>query len=80
MPRTRAPYPVEFREQAVALVRAGRSPEGLAGGFEPCAPTIHGWARRAGRHGDAAGPMLRDDERDEPRRPGQGGQAAEAGA
>jgi transposase len=68
MPKTRAPYPVEFREQMVALVRAGRSPEDLAREFEPCAPTIYGWVRQAGRHGDAGGPMLKDDERDELRR------------
>jgi len=30
MPRTRNPYPAEFREQMVALVRTGRSAESLA--------------------------------------------------
>ena len=40
MPRPRPPYPPEFREQIVALVRAGRSPESLAKEFEPSAPTI----------------------------------------
>ena len=30
MGRTRAPYPMEFREQLIALVRAGRSPDALA--------------------------------------------------
>ncbi len=30
MPRTRPPYPPEFRRQMVELVRAGRSPEELA--------------------------------------------------
>ena len=29
MPRTRRPYPPEFREQLVALVRAGRRTDGL---------------------------------------------------
>ena len=29
MPRPRKPYPPEFREQLVALVRAGRTPEDL---------------------------------------------------
>ena len=29
MPRTRAPYPAEFRRQMVELVRAGRTPEEL---------------------------------------------------
>ena len=30
MPKTRKPYPPEFREQMVALVRAGRTPEELS--------------------------------------------------
>lgn len=68
MPRTRSPYPAEFRDQIVALVRAGRSPEDLAKEFEPCAHTIYGWVRRAGHNGDAAGSTLKDDERDELRR------------
>ena len=42
MSKTRAPYPAEFLEQMVALVRAGRSPEDLAREFEPGAPTIYG--------------------------------------
>ena len=43
MPRTRRPYPPEFREQLVALVRAGRTPEDLAGEFEPTAQSISNW-------------------------------------
>ena len=35
MPRTRKPYPPEFRQQMVELVRAGRSPEELSREFEP---------------------------------------------
>ncbi len=35
MPRTRRPYPPEFRRQIVELVHAGRTPEELAEGFEP---------------------------------------------
>jgi transposase len=46
MPRTRNPYPAEFRDQIVALARAGRSVESLAREFEPCAATIHGWIRQ----------------------------------
>ncbi len=48
MPRTRNPYPAEFRDQLVALARAGRSVENLAWEFEPCAATIHGWVKQAG--------------------------------
>jgi hypothetical protein len=35
MPRTRNPYLAEFREQIIALARAGRSVEELAREFEP---------------------------------------------
>lgn len=41
IPRTGNPYPTEFREQLVALARAGRSAESLAREYEPCAGTIH---------------------------------------
>lgn len=47
MPKTRPPYPEEFRNQIVAMVRAGRSPEELAREFEPSALTIRNWARQA---------------------------------
>ena len=47
MPRTRNPYPTEFREQLVALARAGRSVESLAREYEPCAATIHDWVKHA---------------------------------
>ncbi len=41
------PYPPEFREQMVALVRSGRTPESLSREFEPSAQTIHIWVRQA---------------------------------
>jgi transposase len=47
MGRTRLPYPPEFREQMVALVRAGRTPESLSREFEPTAQTIHNWVKQA---------------------------------
>jgi len=47
MGRTRLPYPPEFREQMVALVRAGRTPESLSREFEPTAQTIHNWLKQA---------------------------------
>ena len=37
MPRTRGPYPPEFKARMVELVKAGRSPEQLAKEFEPSA-------------------------------------------
>ena len=72
MPRTRPAYPPEFRAQIVALARAGRSVEDLAREFEPCAHTIRGWIRAAGRSecrpGVAAAQDLSDEEREELRR------------
>ena len=46
MPKRRM-YPVEFREQLVELVRAGRTPESLAKEFEPSSQTIRNWAKQA---------------------------------
>jgi len=48
MPITRPPYPAEFREQIVALARAGRTPRELALEFEPSEQTIRKWVRQAG--------------------------------
>jgi len=49
MPRTRPPYPPEFRQQILELVRAGRTPEELAEEYEPSAATIHNWIAQAER-------------------------------
>ena len=49
MSRTRKPYPPEFREQMVELVRAGRSPEELSREFEPSAQSISNWVAQADR-------------------------------
>ena len=68
MPRTRNPYPAEFREQIVALARSGRSVEDLAREFEPCAATIHGWVKQAERDGGGRNDGLTGEERDELRR------------
>ena len=51
MPKTRKPYPPEFREQLVALVRTGRTPEDLAREFEPTAQAISNWVAQADRDG-----------------------------
>ncbi len=45
MPRKRAPYPTEFRQQMVELVRAGRSLEELSREFEPSVQAIRHTAR-----------------------------------
>ena len=47
MPRTRAPYPEEFREEMVRLVRAGRTPGELSREFEPSDQSIRNWVRQA---------------------------------
>lgn len=47
MPRTRPPYPAEFRRQMVELVRAGRDPTDLAREFEPSAQAIRNWVAKA---------------------------------
>ena len=65
---TRNPYPADFRDQIVALHRAGRSIRDLADEFEPCAETIYGWVKQADRDGGKRADILSSDERDELRR------------
>lgn len=48
MPKFRPPYPPEFRQQMVELVRAGRTPEELAREFEPSAQAIRNWVAQSG--------------------------------
>ena len=49
MQRRRDPYPREFREKMVALVRSGRSAREVAKEFEPSAQTILNWVAQADR-------------------------------
>src|SRR5688572_17084397 len=49
MPKTRPPYPAEFRRQMIELVRAGRDPANLAREFEPSAQAIRNWVAEADR-------------------------------
>src|ERR1700712_7749 len=72
MPKTRPPYPAEFRRQMIDLVRAGRDPTDLAREFEPSAQAIRNWVAEAdrseGRRGPSpppADPGLTATERDE---------------
>jgi transposase len=46
MPKSRSPYPQEFRRRMVELVRAGRTPESLAKEFEPSAVSIRKWVEQ----------------------------------
>lgn len=48
MPRTRPPYPVEFRQHIIELARAGRTPAELAREFGCAAQTIANWVGAAG--------------------------------
>jgi transposase len=68
MPKTRPPYPPEFRQQMVELVQAGRSPEDLAREFEPSAQTIRNWAAQADRDGGRRSDGATSVEREELRR------------
>jgi transposase len=68
MPKSGPPYSPEFRRQMVNLVRAVRSPEDLAGEFEPTAQSIGARVAAAdkqeGRREEAL-PGLAASERDE---------------
>jgi transposase len=65
MPRTRKPYPPEFRQQMVELVRAGRTPEELAREFEPTAQSISNWVTQADRDAGKRKDGLSSAEREE---------------
>ena len=66
--RHRTPYPAEFREQLVELVRAGRTPEELAKEFEPSAQTIRNWVAQAERDSGRRKDGLTSAEKEELRR------------
>jgi len=47
MPKSRPPYPPEFKRRMVELVHAGRKPEELSREFEPSSQAIHNWVKQA---------------------------------
>ena len=49
MPKTHLPYPAEFRQQMMELVRAGRTPAELSREFHVTAQTIQSWVGQAAR-------------------------------
>ena len=49
MKKSRKPYPTEFKQQMVALVREGRTPEELSRQFEPSAQAIRNWVAQTDR-------------------------------
>ena len=68
MPRTHKPYPLEFRQRMVELVRAGRDPAELAKEFEPSEWAIRGWVKQAGVDLGERSDGLTTEEREELRR------------
>lgn len=68
MPKSRPPYPAEFRARMVELVRAGRTPEELSREFEPTAQSICNWVRQAERDQGVRQDGLTTDEKEELRR------------
>ena len=65
MPKSRPPYPAEFRRRMVELVRTGRTPEDLAQEFEPSAQAIRNWVAQAERNEGLRQDGLTTDEREE---------------
>ena len=68
MGRTREPYPPEYKQQILELVRAARTPEELSREFEPTAQTIHNWIKQADRDAEVRTDGLTTSEREELRR------------
>ena len=68
MPRTRPPYPREFRDRIVELARNGRRPQELAEEFEPTEQTIRNWLKQADRDEGKSAEGLSTDEQAELRR------------
>ena len=65
MAKTRPPYPPEFRQHLIELVRSGRSPESLEKEFEPTATTIRNWVKQADLDSGRRKDGLTTDERQE---------------
>ena len=47
MPKSRPPYPAEFRQQIIELARAGRAPAELSREFGCSSQVIHNWVAQA---------------------------------
>ena len=63
MPKSRPPYPAEFRQRMVEFVPSGRNPEDPVEKFEPSAQVIRNRVRQVDR--DPGAPPGRSDERHE---------------
>ena len=58
-------YSKELQQELVRLVRAGRSPEELAGEFEPSAAAIRNWVKQAELDEGTRTDGLKTEEREE---------------
>ena len=56
MPKTHPPYPAEFCQQMIELVRAGRTPAKLSREFQVTAQTIQNWVGQAARNAGQPSP------------------------
>jgi len=65
MPKSHRPYPPEFRERILELVRAGRSPGSLAREFDPSEQCIRNWIQQADRDAGRRTDGVTTDERTE---------------
>jgi transposase len=65
MPKSRPPYPAEYRRGIVELARAGRSIAELAREFEPTENCIREWVKRADLDDGKRSDGLTSDERAE---------------
>ena len=61
------PYPSEFRQRMLELVRAGRKPEELAKEFELSAQTIWNWVKQTDLDSGRRNEGLTTEEKDEVR-------------
>lgn len=68
MPEARPPYPPEYRQQMIELVRSGRTPEELARECEPSAQCIRNWVKEAEREEGLRSDGLTSAEREELKR------------
>ena len=68
MGKSRKPYPAEFRQQMVELVRSGRTAQELSRECEPTAEAIRNWVRQADRDAGRRADGLSSAEREELRK------------
>lgn len=68
MPKTRPPYPPEFRREAVQLVRSGRSVKDVAESLGCSDQSLHNWVKQEQLDRHERDDGLTSDEREELRR------------